>query len=81
MANTITNFAFEEVMRMAGGRDEYSQATLAMIYAECENNRQIQELAGCQQPFLCNYFALLSGKREQRTENERTRHQYAAGQP
>jgi hypothetical protein len=47
MANTITNFAFEEVMRMAGGRDEYSQATLAMIYAECENNRQIQELAGC----------------------------------
>jgi hypothetical protein len=46
MSNT-TNFAFEEVMRMAGGRDEYSQSTLALIYAECQNNRQIQELAGC----------------------------------
>ena len=46
MSNT-TNFAFEEVMRMAGGQDEYSQSTLALIYAECQNNRQIQELAGC----------------------------------
>jgi hypothetical protein len=46
MSNT-TNFAFEEVMRMAGGRDTYSSSTLAMIYEECQTNRQIQELAGC----------------------------------
>jgi len=46
MSNT-TNFAFEEVMRMAGGRDKYSSSTLAMIYEECQTNRQIQELAGC----------------------------------
>lgn len=46
MSNT-TNFAFEEVMRMAGGRDEYSQSTLALIYDECQNNREIQNLAGC----------------------------------
>lgn len=45
--SNITNFAFEEVMRMAGGKDNYSQSTLALIYAECQNNRQIQELAGC----------------------------------
>ena len=47
MAHTTTSFAFEEVMRMAGGRDAYSSSTLAMIYEECETNRQIQELAGC----------------------------------
>jgi hypothetical protein len=46
MSNT-TNFAFEEVIRMAGGRDKYSSSTLAMIYEECQTNRQIQELAGC----------------------------------
>lgn len=46
MSNT-TNFAFEEVMRMAGGRDVYSQSTLALIYAECQSNREIQNLAGC----------------------------------
>jgi len=44
--NDYAEFAFEEVMRLAGGKSEYSPHILAAIWAECHRNKQLQTLAG-----------------------------------
>jgi hypothetical protein len=44
--NFNAEFAFEETMRLAGGKDNYSTHTLAAIWAECHKNKELQTLAG-----------------------------------
>lgn len=44
--NFNAEFAYEEVIRLAGGADKYSAHTLAAIWAECHRNKQLQTLAG-----------------------------------
>lgn len=39
-------FAFEMVMKLAGGSDKYSVHTLAAISSECYRNEEIKTLAG-----------------------------------
>ena len=44
--NFNAEFAYEEVIRLAGGADKYSVHTLAAIQGECYRNKQLQLLAG-----------------------------------
>lgn len=39
-------FAYDLVMKMAGGADKYSVHTQAAIWAECSRNDEIKTLAG-----------------------------------
>jgi len=39
-------FAYDLVMKMAGGADKYSVHTLSAIWAECSRNDEIKTLAG-----------------------------------
>lgn len=41
----ISEYAYEQTIRLAGGESEYSTHTLAMIYAECYKNENIKLLA------------------------------------
>jgi hypothetical protein len=41
----ISEFAYEQTLRLAGGADTYSIHTLAMIYAECYKNEEIRQLS------------------------------------
>ena len=41
----ISEFAYEQTLRLAGGEDTYSIHTLAMIYAECYKNEEIRRLS------------------------------------
>lgn len=47
---TITDeraeFAFDVVMKLAGGKDKYSVHTQGAIWAECSRNKTIKQLAG-----------------------------------
>jgi hypothetical protein len=40
------DFAFEQVMKLAGGKDNYSIHTQGAIYAECSRNENLKNLAG-----------------------------------
>lgn len=44
--DTYSEFAYERAMKLAGGESEYSQFTLAAIWAECYKNETITSLAG-----------------------------------
>lgn len=51
MSATITKnynaeFAYERVIRLAGGESEYGDSTKASIWAECYKNETIKQLAG-----------------------------------
>ena len=39
-------FAFEQVMKLAGGADKYSDGTKGAIWAECSRNQELKNLAG-----------------------------------
>jgi hypothetical protein len=39
-------FAFEQVMKLAGGKDDYSTQTQGAIWAECSRNEKLKQLAG-----------------------------------
>ena len=39
-------FVFDLVMNLAGGQDKYAQSTLGAIWAECERNTELKNLAG-----------------------------------
>lgn len=41
----LSEFAYEQTLRLAGGADTYSIHTLAMIYAECYKNEEIRTLS------------------------------------
>jgi hypothetical protein len=41
----ISEFAYEQTIRLAGGEDTYSVHTLSAIYAECYRNQEIRELS------------------------------------
>lgn len=41
-----SEFAYEEVFRLAGGEDKYSIHTKSAIWAECYRNEEIKTLAG-----------------------------------
>lgn len=41
-----SEFAYEEVFRLAGGIDKYSAHTQSAIWAECYRNEEIKTLAG-----------------------------------
>jgi hypothetical protein len=44
--NIVSEFAYEQTLRLAGGADTYSVHTLSAIYAECYNNEEISRLSG-----------------------------------
>lgn len=44
--NFNAEFAYEEVIRLAGGAENYSTHTLAAIWTECHRNKELQTLAG-----------------------------------
>lgn len=46
MSNQSAEFAFEQVMKLAGGADKYSVHTQGAIWAECSRNKSLQTLAG-----------------------------------
>lgn len=46
MNKQAIEFAFEEVMKLAGGADKYSDSTKGAIYAECSRNKTLQTFAG-----------------------------------
>lgn len=39
-------FAFDQVMKLAGGKDKYSVHTQGAIWAECSRNETLKQLAG-----------------------------------
>jgi len=39
-------FAFDQVMKLAGGKDNYSVHTQGAIWAECSRNETLKQLAG-----------------------------------
>ena len=39
-------FAFDQVMKLAGGADKYSDGTKGAIWAECTRNQTLKNLAG-----------------------------------
>lgn len=41
-----SEFAYEEVFRLAGGEQQYSDHTKSAIWAECYRNEEIKTLAG-----------------------------------
>ena len=41
----ISEFAYEQTIRLAGGEDTYSVHTLSAIYAECYKNQTIRTLS------------------------------------
>lgn len=43
--NIISEFAFEQTMRLAGGQDQYSLQVVALIWAECYRNEKIIQLS------------------------------------
>lgn len=46
MSKHAIDFAFQEVMTLAGGADKYSDSTKGIIFAECCRNKNLQTLAG-----------------------------------
>lgn len=46
MNKQAVEFAFEQVMKLAGGADKYSDSTKGAIFAECSRNKTIQNFAG-----------------------------------
>ena len=44
--NANADFVFDQVMKLAGGKDKYSVHTQGAIYAECSRNDNLKTLAG-----------------------------------
>lgn len=44
--NENAEFVFDQVMKLAGGKDKYSIHTQGAIWGECSRNKELQNLAG-----------------------------------
>lgn len=44
MSKQDAEFVFDQVMKLAGGADKYSDSTKGAIWAECTRNKSLQNL-------------------------------------